>query len=121
MSNPGQIEVNVKSPAPASEFSVPFVQGMADRMSTSYYKYGEVSKAYPRKVDAIGSLLIRLEKYRNTGNTEFLLDVANFAMIEFMYPRLTNAHFKPTDSSESPGRKWFGEVDPNKSRRNEDF
>jgi len=32
-----------------------------------------------------------------------LADVANFAMIEFMYPQHPNAYFKPTDSNESPG------------------
>lgn len=97
---------------PESEVSHTFIQGMADRMAVSYFKYGKTSDVYPKLLDAIGSLKLRLEKYENTGNTEFLMDVANFAMIEFMLPGHTNAHFKPTDSKESPGRKWRGEVDP---------
>lgn len=32
------------------------------------------------------------------------MDVANFAMIEFMLPRHPDAHYRPTDSHESPGR-----------------
>lgn len=107
--------------APESEFSVRFVQGMADRMAMSYYKYGRVAEAYPRKVDAIGSLKIRLEKYEQTGNTEFLMDLANFAMIEFMHPRHEKAHYKATDSSESPGRKWHGDINPSKTRTNKEF
>lgn len=92
--------------APDSEFSEKFAQGMADRMAVSYHKYGLVSDAYPKKVDAIASLQKRLEKYAEDGNTEWLMDVANFAMIEFMYPRHKKAHFRATDSQESPGRKF---------------
>lgn len=94
--------------APESEFSFPFVQGMADRMAMSYFKYGLVRDAYPSKIDALASLDIRLQKYRETGNTEFLMDAANFAMIEYMHPKIEGAYFKPTDSHESPGRKWAG-------------
>ena len=97
---------------PASELSAEFLQGMADRMGVSYCKYGAVAEAYPHRVDAIASLRARLERYETTGNTEWLMDVANFAMIEFMHPRHPRAHFKATDSKESPGRKWVGEVDP---------
>lgn len=32
-----------------------------------------------------------------------MIDVANFAMIEYMYPRHPNAHFEATDSDASPG------------------
>src|SRR5262245_2486393 len=90
--------VRKKSDAvPASEFSDTFVQGMYDRMAVSYFKYGPVAKGYPEKVDAIASLKIRLERYAETGNTEWLMDVANFAMIEFMRPRHPDAHFDAKD------------------------
>lgn len=99
---------NVKVPAavPATEVSDVFVQGMADRMSVSFCKYGAVAEAYPSRVDAIASLEKRLAKYKETGNTEWLMDVGNFAMIEFMHPRHPDAHYRPTDSKESPGRTW---------------
>jgi hypothetical protein len=29
-----------------------------------------------------------------------------------MHPRHEKAHFRPTDSKESPGRVWHGEVNP---------
>lgn len=92
---------------PVSEFSQPFVQGMADRMAMSYSTYGKVKDAFPDKVDVIGSLKKRLTKYLETGNTEWLMDVANFAMIEFMHPSIGHAEFKPTSAKESPGRKWL--------------
>lgn len=91
---------------PASEFSEPFAQGMADRMAVSYCKYGAVAEAYPSRLDAIASLRKRLDRYEADGNTEWLMDVANFAMIEFMHPRHPRAHFRATDAHESPGRVW---------------
>lgn len=111
---------------PASEFSRPFVQGMCDRMGMSFAKYGKVADAYPDKVDAIASLRVRLERYMATGNTEWLMDVANFAMIEYLRPRHPAAHFAPTDSKESPGREWIGATSAkarreSKTRRNEEF
>ena len=91
----------------ATEFSETFVQGMRDRMVMSFFKYGPVRDAYPHKVSALESLHKRLEKYIETGNTEFLIDAANFAMIEFMHPSHPGAHFRPTDSNESPGRAAY--------------
>lgn len=99
-----------------AEFSTAFVQGMADRMAVSFYKYGPVAEAYPDKVDALRSLKQRLDLYFKggevkgkkiePGNTEYLIDAANFCMIEFMRPRHPKAHFKATDSDGSPGRVW---------------
>jgi hypothetical protein len=102
--------------APSSEFSECFVQGMADRMAVSFHKYGPVEEAYPAKVDALATLQTKLELYLKggfikgakiePGNTEYLIDAANYCMIEFMYPKHPDAFFKATDSSGSNGRVW---------------
>jgi hypothetical protein len=105
---------------PASEFSEAFVNGMKDRMHVSYYKYGPVVEAYPDKVDAIASAILRLREYIKTGNTEFLMDAANFAMIEFMHPRREDSFFKPTDDDASPGRISLKTGRPDK-RANKDL
>lgn len=89
---------------PTSEYSKTFLQGMVNRMGVSFYKYGKVKDAYPKRVDAVSSLKERLAKYEEDGNTEWLMDVANFAMIEFMAPAHPLAHFEPQDSDTSPGR-----------------
>jgi hypothetical protein len=94
----------VKLAAPESEFSSQFVQYMANRMATAFYGKGAVSDAYPHKFDALASAIDRIEKYMETGNTEYLVDASNFVMIEFMHPRHPNAHFKGTDSNGSIGR-----------------
>lgn len=80
-------------------------------MAMSYFKYGSVLDADTKRVDPIKNLKLRLEKYEETGNLEWLMDAANFAMIEFMKPSRDGAFFKATTSAESPGRVWTGEVD----------
>ena len=104
-----QIVLEWPDGVPDTEFSQQFLQGMLDRMAVSHAKYGALALAYPYKVDAMRSLQTRLDKYYATGNTEYLMDAANFAMIEFMRPSHTDAHYTPTDRS--PGRNWKGEVD----------
>lgn len=89
----------------STEFSSEFVDGMRARMEVSHAKYGPIRDAYPHKVNAMESLQKRIDRYIETGNTEWLMDVANFAMIEFMLPAHPRAHFKATDSHESPGRE----------------
>lgn len=88
----------------ATEVSQPFIDGMTNRMVVSFHKYGLVARAYPDRVNALASLRQRLELYAQTGNTEFLIDAANFAMIEFMHARHPDAHFVGTDDDASPGR-----------------
>jgi hypothetical protein len=95
---------NTKEEILKTEFSQVFAQKMSNAMLLSFYKYGAVAEAYPEKIDAIGSLMKRLRKYAETGNIEYLVDVANFSMIEFMHPRHPKAHYKAEDSSASPGR-----------------
>lgn len=94
-----------------TEVSASFLQRMANAMGMSFFKYGAVKDAYPHKIDAIASLKKRLELYEQTGNQEYLVDVANFAMIEYMEPRHPNAHYDAGDSNKSPGRKFIGEID----------
>ena len=67
-------------------------------MVVSYHKYGPMQENYDeyKCMDTIGNIRKRIEKYKATGNTEFLADVANFAMIEFMYPSVKGAKLSPT-------------------------
>ena len=70
---------------------------------TSYYKYGPSKENFQKgMVDAIGSLKKNLQKFEETGNTEYLVDVANYAMFRFMYP-MEGEGYKPTDSNQSAG------------------
>ena len=85
------------------EYSKRFDELRQSAIVVSYYKYGP-SKENFRKgmVDAIGSLKKNLKKFEETGNTEYLVDVANYAMFRFMYPQ-GNESYRPTDSNQSAG------------------
>lgn len=83
-----------------TEYSERFDKIRKDMMVMSYYKYGPMNENYDKFkcMDALGNIEKRIQKYKETGNTEFLADVANFAMIEFMYPSIEGARYTPTDS-----------------------
>lgn len=83
-----------------TEYSNRFDEIRKNMMIMSFYKYGPLKENYSKFkcMDAVGNIEKRLEKYKETGNTEFLADVANFAMIEFMYPSIDGAKYVPTDS-----------------------
>lgn len=83
-----------------TEYSEKFDEIRQNMMIMSYYKYGPLKDNYGnyKCMNAIENLKIRLQKYIDTGNTEYLADVANFAMIEFMNPQIEGACYKPTDN-----------------------
>jgi hypothetical protein len=85
------------------EYSEQFDKERKHRVEVSFYKYGPARKNFGEgRVDAIGSLERCLDKFKKTHNTEYLLDVANYAMFRYMFP-MPGESFKPTDSSESAG------------------
>lgn len=70
----------------------------------SFYKYGSAKKNFGDKlVETLPTCELCVEKYKNTGNKEFLLDAMNYLMFEFMYPQKEGAFFKATDSGDSAG------------------
>ena len=86
-----------------TEYSKAFDEKRKAIICQSYYKYGKASRNFATgNVDAIGSLERCLEKFKETGNTEYLCDIANYAMFRFMYPQ-DGEYFKHTPSDESAG------------------
>ena len=103
---------------PDSECDREFLQGMVNRRAHAFIKYGSVHAN--KREDFLRSLEARLAKYRADGNTEWLVDVAVYAWVEFMNPRHPDAHFRATASHESPGNYMQGEINPT-TRRNTDL
>ncbi len=94
---------------PTSEFDPNFITQMVNAMMVSFHKYGKVSDAYPLKFDATSDVRARMSKYRETGNKHYLVDAANFAMIEAMHPgRKGGAEWAGNDAADSPGRTTAG-------------
>lgn len=71
-----------------------------NRMVLGTFRYGDYKDSKAKKFDRIGSAISRLHKYIETGNTEFLIDVANLCMIEFDIPNHEKAHFSSIDDGE---------------------
>ena len=77
------------------------------RVETSFHKYGTAKVNFGEGlVDALESANLCVEKYKSTGNTEYLCDAANYLMFEFMYPQHESAFFRATESKESAGVAW---------------
>jgi hypothetical protein len=98
------MEIVLRAGQPTTQYSVEFLQGMVDRMLTSFPKYGHIKDSVERGMDPLAEARNRLGLYRSTGNLEWLMDAANYIMIEFMHPSHEDAHFRATGSNESPGR-----------------
>jgi len=96
---------------PQDQISKKFIQGMLDRMAFGFHNYGHIKINFdnPGKHIALKNLDIRYKMYKETGNTEWLMDLANYAMIEFKYPRHPKAHFRSTSKEESPGSAMDGD------------
>ena len=86
------------------EYSDRFDQLRRNRVEVSYYKYGPSRANFASgNVQAIPTMQKCIDKYNATGNTEYLLDAANYLMFEFVYPQVPGAYFRATDSKESAG------------------
>lgn len=97
-----KIEFRWPDSVPIDQIDIQFIQGMIDRMAQGYHIYGHVLRQEhpPQSLDC---LKLRLKKYKSSKNTEFLMDCANFCMMEFMRPSLKGAYFQPTTKKDSPG------------------
>lgn len=86
-----------------TDYSLQFDEKRKALVVQSHYKYGRAGRNFATgNVDAIGSLEKCLAKFKETGNTEYLLDVANYAMFRYMWPQ-NGEYFKHTDSNGSAG------------------
>ena len=86
-----------------TEYSKAFDEKRKNAVCQSYYKYGKAGKNFKTgNVDAVGCIKKCLEKFEETKNTEYLVDLANYAMFRYMFPQ-DGEYFKYTSSEESAG------------------
>ena len=69
-----------------------FIELMLNRMIVGFTKYGSWKKNRV-EVDAVANAWVRINKYLDTGNTEWLIDAANFFMMEFTIPLRQDSHY----------------------------
>ncbi len=80
-----------------TEWCEEFEQARRYRMVMGALRYGLICEPKKWKYDLMAGLRQKLEYYRNTGNTEALVDAANYLMLEFMHPSHPEAHFQGED------------------------
>lgn len=95
--------MNARNEILKRDFSESFITKMKNAIEMSHYKYGWVSNTYPELAQAVKCIQERLDLYNKTHVAEYLVDIANFAMIEYKYPSYSDTDYKPTDSDKSPG------------------
>ena len=83
-----------------SQWSTEFEQLMRNRLLFGYFRYAPLSEQKKGKMNNIGSIEKRIAKYKETGNDELLVDVANICMVEFLLGNHPNKHFASEDDGE---------------------
>ena len=87
----------------SSDYSLEFDRLRKNRVEVSTYKYGPSQKNFGEgRVDALKTAELCLDAFKKDGNTEHLVDAANYLMFRFMYP-LPGEEFRATGSDESVG------------------
>lgn len=85
------------------EYSTEFDKLRQNRVEVSFHKYGSARDNFAGgRVDAIATAELCIDAFKKDGNTEHLIDAANYLMFRYMYP-YPGEHFKSTGSSESVG------------------
>lgn len=85
------------------EYSEEFDNLRKNRVKMSFYKYGSARDNFGGgRVDALKTAEMCLEAFKKDGNTEHLVDAANYMMFRYMYP-YDGEYFKTTDSNGSVG------------------
>ena len=86
-----------------SDYSQKFDEIRKSLVQQSHFKYGKASRNFATgNVDALGCMKKCLAKFEETGNTEYLADLANYAMFRYMWPA-KGEYFKHTGSDKSAG------------------
>ena len=75
-----------------------FIKHMVNAMCMSAFKYGNV-KPICGEV-AIDRMNKELKMFMEDGNTEHMVNIANYAMLRYMFPQ-EGEHYKGTDSDKS--------------------
>lgn len=83
-----------------TEWSEEFERLMRNRLIIGALRYGRIGAANKPQYDRVNSMIKRLTKYQETGNKEFLVDVANICLLEFVECNHPKQHFHAIDDGE---------------------
>lgn len=83
-----------------TEWSPQFEQLMRNRLIMGALRYGLLHAPGKKQYDRVASMTRRLSKYQESGNMEFLVDVANLCLLEFEECSHPTKHFRSHDDGE---------------------
>lgn len=76
-----------------TEWSHRFERLMRNRLVIGAMRYGLLHAPGKKRWDRVAGMQKRLRQYQDTGNLEYLVDVANLALLEFEEGQHPNKHF----------------------------
>ena len=83
-----------------TEWSPTFEQLMRNRLIMGALRYGTLEEKRHRPVpyDLIGAIKSKIELYDRTGNLEYMVDIANYCLLEFELGDHPTRHFEALDN-----------------------
>ncbi|MES2598613.1 MAG: hypothetical protein V4662_24980 [Verrucomicrobiota bacterium] len=83
-----------------SEWSPEFEQLMRNRLLMGALRYGvlEQKRRFGNKWDLMGAVKEKVKLYEDSGNTEYLVDIANYVLLEFECGHHPTKHFAALDN-----------------------
>lgn len=91
------IDANVKK-----KWCPKFFKLMKNRLAMGFLRY-EVNnpiRESGKRHDYVEAIQIKLNLYKESGNTELMVDIGNYAMLEFKDPTHPDAHFFAGDAAD---------------------
>lgn len=84
-----------------TEWSPLFERLMRNRLLMGAFRYGTMEEkranATKNRWDLLGAVKLKIEMYEKTGNTEYLVDGANYFLLAFEFDPHPNKHFHALD------------------------
>ncbi len=80
-----------------TEWCPEFERFMRNRLLMGPFRYGLMREPGKPRWDRVGDIVRRAEAYRETGNLELLVDIANAAMLEYVEGDHPNRHWRSED------------------------
>ena len=80
-----------------TQWSPYFEQLMRNRLIMGAMRYGILGSKSKPLYNMVASMETRLSSYKETGNLELLVDIANLCLVEFIEGKHPKRHWQPED------------------------
>lgn len=91
-----------------SQWSPRFETLMRNRLLMGAFRYELFEeKQNDFNYDCAAEAVVRIQRFKDTGNTEHLVDAANMCLIEFEFSNHPNKHFASIDDGEHAKEKEY--------------